>query len=201
MWPWEHVLVAYLGYSLVRRASTMQPPGEREALLVAVAALLPDLVDKPLAWEFGVFESGYALAHSLLFAVPLAVAAVLVGRATGHGRAGLAFGAGYLLHLVGDVVPIYAGTGEWSVDHLLWPVVVVGSPRLPAGLVAGIRGNLSPYVDRLLAVEPTTYFLVKLGVGGAAVALWVLDGAPGPRGLYAGARRTYSTIKRYAVPG
>ena len=201
MWPWEHVLVGYVVFSLFRHATTREPPTEREALLVAFGALLPDLVDKPLAWEFGVFESGYALAHSVLFAVPVALAAVLLSRVLGTGRSGLAFAVGYLLHLVGDVVPVYARTGEVFVDHLLWPVVVVRNVGQPFGLFEGVRRNLTPYVESVLAADPSTYFLLKLLVGGTALALWVLDGAPGPRGLYVGARRTYTTIKRYASPG
>lgn len=201
MWPWGHALLGYLLYSLFSHVRYRDPPGEREALLVAFGALLPDLIDKPLAWEFGVFETGYALGHSILFAGPLAVAAGLFGRAVGDGRAGLAFGVGLLLHLAGDVLPGYARTGELTVDHLLWPVAVVGNPGPPPGLVGGTWRNLSPYLDRLLALDLTPYLLAQLGLAAAAVALWIYDGTPGPRALYAGARRTYATVRRLATTG
>lgn len=201
MWPWEHAFVGYLAYSLFSRTYFREPPGEREALLVAFGSVLPDLIDKPLAWEFDVFSSGYALGHSILFAVPLAVAAGLLARARGDARAGLAFGVGYLMHPVGDVVPTYVKGGFWTVDHLLWPVVVVTDPAPPAGLREGVRRYLSAYLDQLFALEPTPYLLLELAIAGAAIGLWLLDGLPGPRGIYAGVRRTYATVLRYAIPG
>lgn len=201
MWPWEHAIVGYLAYSLFSRAYFREPPGERETSLVVLASILPDLIDKPLAWEFGVFRSGHALGHSLLFAVVLAVAAGLLARARGDGRAGVAVGIGYLLHLVGDAAPIYVRSGTWTVEHLLWPVVVVKSTAPPAGILAGVRRNLLPYLERLAAAEPTPYLMLQLGLASGAVLLWLLDGTPGPRGVYAGVRRTCSTVVHYATPG
>ena len=197
MWPWEHALFGYLVYSLFCRAYFREPPGEGEALLVVFGSVLPDLIDKPLAWEFGVFPSGYALAHSIFFAVPLAIAAGLLGRALGDARAGLAFGVGYLLHLVGDVIPIYVRTGEVRFDHLLWPVVVVETHSLPPGLIGGIQGNLDPYLDELLSSEPSTYVLLQIGIAVGAFLLWLVDGMPGLRGLYGGVRRTVSAVARF----
>lgn len=200
MWPWEHAFAGYLAYSLFSWAYFREPPGEREALLVGFASILPDLIDKPLAWEFDVFASGYALGHSLLFAVPLAVATGLLARARGN-RWGLAFGIGYLMHPIGDAVPIYLRSGIWTVDHLLWPVVVVESHSPPASFTDGIRRNLVPYLDQLFSLEPTPTLLLQLGVAVGAMGLWLIDGTPGLRSIYAGARRTYATVLRWAIPG
>jgi hypothetical protein len=53
--------------------------GGLAAALVAVAALLPDLVDKPLSWWLDVLPAGTSLAHSLTGFLPAAAVASAVG--------------------------------------------------------------------------------------------------------------------------
>ncbi|MFC6724741.1 metal-dependent hydrolase, partial [Halobium palmae] len=79
MWPWEHVAVGYIAYSLLSRTPVARRPGRRESVAVVLGALGPDLIDKPLSWGLGLFADGYSMGHSVFFAVPLALAAVVVG--------------------------------------------------------------------------------------------------------------------------
>jgi len=178
MWPWEHALFGYVVYSVVCHAYYRDAPGEYETAIVLIASILPDVIDKTLAWQFDVFHSGYALAHSVFIAVPLAIGAGLIARR--DGRAELAFGIGYPLHLVGDVIPIYLSSGTWTIHHLLWPVVVIEG-RDHGGLLEGFRHNFVPYLQELRALEPTPYLIVQLGIAFAAVGLWIVDGWPGCR--------------------
>lgn len=188
MWPWEHVIFSYLLYSMVCRAYYRAPPGESEALVVAVAAVLPDLIDKPLAWQFGIFRTGYELGHSLFAAVPLAVCAGFVARRYRRPRVGLAFGIGYLSHLLGDVIPIYLSSGEWTVRHLLWPVVA-SEGQGHDGFAVGVKSELLPYLEPIVTLEPTPYLSAQLAIATGAVLLWILDGTPGWRLLYRLVRR------------
>ena len=188
MWPWEHVVVGYVAYSLWARLRYGESPGGAEALAVGGGSLLPDLIDKPLAWEFGVFETGYALGHSIFFAVPLAIAAGLAGRAIGRPPVGVAFAVGYLLHLPADVLDSYVRGGRVQVEIICWPVCEPAT----AGTERGFRDQtmvlVGGYVNDLLAGSPSTYLLVQFGLAVLAVSLWVTDGAPPVGGLF-GRRR------------
>ena len=61
MWPWEHLAFGYLLWSLWLRARGRSLPGDWEALVLVFATQLPDLVDKPLAWQLGVLPGGRSL--------------------------------------------------------------------------------------------------------------------------------------------
>ena len=196
MWPWEHVAFGYVVYSIAVHLGYRDDPGEGEAVAVVFGSLLPDLIDKPLAWQFGVFESGYALGHSIFFAGPVSLVAIALARAHGRTRVGFAFAVGYIFHLVGDVIPIYVSQSVWSVDHLLWPVVVVENPHGHEGFFAGFVHNFEPYLAQLLAGEVTPYLVGQLGLGLAAVGLWVFDGAPGVNAARRGAHRVFEIARR-----
>jgi LexA-binding, inner membrane-associated putative hydrolase len=65
-----------------------------------IGALLPDAVDKSLAWVLKVTQSSHHMAHT-----PLAAAALSVLAAKCFGpRWATAFGTSYLVHLIGDEV-------------------------------------------------------------------------------------------------
>lgn len=174
MWPWEHVAFGYLLYSPLLRLATRHGPDGRAALLLAVGAILPDLVDKTLSWWLGVFPTGYALAHSIFVAVPVGLLLLWTRRNT----ASTAFVAGYWAHLLGDIIdPIRSG-GSPDVSRVLWPAVV-GEPYEET---LGVRRGVV-YLREFLLELPTTdltspavlYLLLPL----AAVLIWVADGAPG----------------------
>jgi len=74
MWPWGHLAVGYVAFSVFVRFRLGRQPSGHAALALAVATQLPDLIDKPLAWQFGLLSSGISVAHSILVGVPLAFA-------------------------------------------------------------------------------------------------------------------------------
>lgn len=193
MWPWEHAVFAYVCYSLVCRVIYRDIPGEYETGIVVVASILPDLIDKPLAWQFEVFQSGYAVAHSVFVASFLAVTGGLVAREYGQPQLGIAFGIGYLLHLVGDVVPLYISSGEWTIRHLLWPVADTDG-RLHDTFFAGVRHNLEPYIQSLLALEFTPSLAGRFILGTVALILWYADHRPGLALIRTVPRRLYDRI-------
>lgn len=184
--PWDHAIVAYIAYSLFLHTVYRDSPTGRDTIIVVFASLLPDLIDKPLAWQFGVFEGGYALAHSIFFAVPLSLAVVALAYARGRPRIGLAFGIGYLLHLSGDVVPSYITDGELEIENVLWPIGGGGSEQ--NSFFEGFMSNFVPYAHalggQLLSGDPDSYVLFLLGLGGFGFLLWLYDGMPVVRDGY-----------------
>jgi len=188
MLPWEHAAVGYLAYSLLSHLLARRSPGALEAVAAVVGSQGPDLIDKPLSWQYGVFESGYALGHSIFLAVPLAVAAGLLARAYGRARVGAAFAVGYLFHLPGDVVPTYLQHGYLPLSVVLWPVEKA-PPSADRPVVDVTVELFFEYVDVLTAQDPPTLVLVQAGVIGLTALLWLYDGAPVLREIVLGVRR------------
>ncbi|WP_135852532.1 metal-dependent hydrolase [Halorussus salinus] len=202
MWPWEHLAVGYLGYSLALRLAGRGAPRPWPVVALAVGTQFPDLVDKPLSWTLGVLPSGHSLAHSLFAALPLAALAVTVGVALDRwrdgttpdrrrdgdaldgGRTGAAFAFGYLSHLPGDAFyPLLVG-GPPNYDFLFWPVVAVPSAETGVGFAEMVRTLFARYVERLARGEVSPYLAVELGLLASVVALWVADGLPPLRWLW-----------------
>ncbi|WP_121823392.1 metal-dependent hydrolase [Halostella salina] len=179
MWPWEHLAVGYLLFSPTVRLSAARTPTGVEAAVLAVATQLPDLIDKPLAWWLGVLPSGLSLGHSVFFAVPAVAAALALTSRAGVPGVGVAFGVGYLSHLLGDVIFNSLG-GTLRVGFLFWPAVSRASDGGTALLarVAELWGSF-----RLFLGTPVgrLYLLVEAAVLALALALWVADGVPGVR--------------------
>lgn len=196
MWPWEHALFAYLLYSIASRLLFRRPPGGAAALAVAIGAVAPDLIDKPLAWQFGVFSSGYALAHSVFFAVPLSVFVVVLARRAGRGPIGYAMAVGYLSHLVSDVIPIYAEEGELSLVPVLWPLGDRSTTDHSQGFLNRFMELFWPYVTdlqgELLTFDPSPYTLFQLSIVAFAAVLWIADGMPVLSDGYAGLKARLS---------
>ena len=92
MFPIAHVASAVLANRLAYDDDRIAP--------AVVGALLPDLVDKTLAWVLHVTESSHHIAHTPLAAAGLSlVAARFWGRSIAR-----SFGSAYFIHLVGDEV-------------------------------------------------------------------------------------------------
>lgn len=178
MWPWEHLAIAYLSYSLGRRASTGQPPSGTETGLLAVASQGPDLVDKPLSWGLGIFPTGYAIGHSVFVAGPLGVGALVGGYRVGRFRTAAAVVVGYWSHLVADVVsPVQAG-GSVDVRLVLWPIVSFDPYGTDLGVARGFV-YLVELIESAGSVSRTTLVVRYLSLPLAVFALWLVDGAPG----------------------
>ncbi|MFP8954024.1 metal-dependent hydrolase [Natrialbaceae archaeon A-arb3/5] len=178
MWPWEHAIVGYLAYSLFSHLYYRRSPTGLEAFSAVFASVLPDLIDKPLAWEFGVFDVGYALGHSIFFAVPLSILVGLLASRVGRTGAGIAFGLGYLLHLPADVLDGYLRGGRVRTELMLWPVETLDSPGERTGFVDEFTRIFGAYQQDLLAGDLSTYMWAQLGLAGLVFLLWLYDGAP-----------------------
>lgn len=178
MWPWEHAAVGYLLYSLSLRALGREPPSDAETAVLLVATQVPDLVDKPLSWGLGVFQTGYALGHSAFVAVPVGLVVLAVGRRVGHTRAGIAVVVGYWSHLLGDILsPIRSGEPILP-GRVLWPVVDTVPYDTDFGLGRGLV-YLQDFVVGLSGTDPLEILVMYALLPFLTLGIWVLDGAPG----------------------
>lgn len=180
MWPWEHLAIGYLVYSIAVRYVAGHTPQTLAVVALGVGTQFPDLVDKPLGWGTTLLPSGQSLAHSLLFVLPIAILAVAGGSVLGHVDVSVAFVIGYLLHLPGDVVYPFLIGGEFRVGFLLWPAV----PASEAATVAVVPyvGQLAAqFLDFLATPRGKLYLLLELGLLSIASLRWYADGVPGLR--------------------
>ena len=176
MWPWEHLAVGYLAYSGFSRLVWREPPSTRGALVVGVAAVAPDLVDKPLAWGLGVLPAGKSLAHSLFTLLPLAGFAAILGASRGSQRGTVAFVVGYGSHLAGDVVYPLLVSGDLRVGFLFWPLVPVRGGA--ESVLPHMRELLDAFLAFLATPRGAVYLAAEAGLLAAALAVWVADGTP-----------------------
>lgn len=170
--PWGHLAIGYLVYSLGNRLRTGVPPKGPAVIALAVGTQFPDLIDKPLAWTFGILPSGRSLGHSLLFAVVLGAIVWTLRRQYNRRSAAGAFLIGHLSHVVADVLPAVRATQWRQVGALLWPVVPVY--QYPGELDHGI-------LEFLLGLDLAALPLIGIVAGVLALSLWVFDGLPGVR--------------------
>lgn len=188
MMPWEHILFGYIGYSLLVRGLGQDSPTAGETVVIILASGGPDLIDKPLAWQFDLFASGYALGHSVFTATVLSLLAVAVARQQGRPRSSLAFVVGYGAHLLGDMIPTSLGEPV-AYRRILWPLVRGGdgygtSFRFEA--VENLTGYFRWIAEQFAGGTLDPYFAALLGAAGLALLLWVDDGLPVGVELYAG---------------
>lgn len=168
MWPIGHVAIAYLLYSASTRLRFDASPTAVAALILAIGAVFPDLVDKPLAWQLGVLPTGRTLAHSVLFLVPLVAVIYLWTRGRGVEEYGVAFGLGAISHSLVDAAPILWNS-DATAGFLLWPVVSVPGYESEAPTLLGLLASS--------LTDP--YFLSEFVFLAGAVVLWRADGYPG----------------------
>lgn len=192
MWPWGHLAVAYL---LARGERTLR--GRRlegaAVLALAVGALAPDLIDKPLAWTLSILPSGRSLAHSLFVvgAVGVGVAAFEAG--SRRRQLGTWFVVGALSHVLADAIPgLLAGERE-AVYFLNWPLGPHPTLTGDGSFVTYLR----EFVAELSLVATGEFgalgwISVELAFAVVVGVLWYADGAPGTatvRDLIEGAKR------------
>jgi hypothetical protein len=178
MWPWEHLAVGYLCYSLGSRVLTGDPPAERDVLLLGIATQLPDLIDKPLSWGLQVFPTGYALGHSVFLAIPLGLVLLGEGIRRREPTAGLALLVGYWSHLAGDVVSPLRNGDPLAVGRLLWPLVEGNPYSRDLGLERALV-YLARLPAELSTMDPFGAVLFYLLLPALTALLWLADGAPG----------------------
>jgi len=136
MRPVEHFAVVSLPlvvYSLVRYRRL---PTGYSVLVVLIATQLPDVIDKPLAWTFGILPSGRMFAHSLVISLPVLTIGVYIATRRGFGRPALLFSVSYLSHIAGDFYPIlWQGSDYYFFPNLFWPLLAA-NPDHNASFVA-----------------------------------------------------------------
>lgn len=179
MWPWEHLAVGYLAYSLLSRTRTGDPPDGLPALTVAIATQLPDLIDKPLAWTFGIFPGGYSVGHSIFVAAGLSALAIAISGRRGRPALGVAFAVGYLSHLPGDLLYLYIVNGYLNPAIVLWPAVPAVPGSAASGLVARVVVFLQDYATSLTHGRLMWFTLFEVALLIAALVTWLRDGRPG----------------------
>jgi len=167
MWPWGHAAAAYLAYRALVRWRRGRAPTPAAALAVVVAAQLPDVVDKPLAWSLSVLPSGRSLGHSLLVVVP---AAALAWWALGddHPRLTAAVAVGVVSHPLVDALGTALRGDLAYLGFLLWPATTTPPPTLAQSFLAHV-----------LAYEPGPVRAVEFGLVAAALLARRADGYPG----------------------
>lgn len=194
MWPWEHVLFAYVFLSVYVHLRYRFPPGELPVVALVFGSALPDIVDKPLAWQFGLFETGWNVAHSIFVAVPVSLLVYAVARRWGHSRVGTAFGFGYLLHFVGDVLPASISRNRLYLDPILWPL---GNPTVSQNhesFSGGVQYLFAQYIGQLLSFELTPVLTLQLLSVVLGIGLWLYDGRPGLRLVTIPLRRALAAV-------
>jgi membrane-bound metal-dependent hydrolase YbcI (DUF457 family) len=107
---------------------------------VALGALLPDLIDKPITWSgiLGDNTGGHFIGHALMFQVGLLLFGLLLAR---QGRWGLALVAiGALSHIAADATTHVPRTVLWPFVTIppSWNSTVVGATNIAGELIGSI---------------------------------------------------------------
>jgi len=167
MWPWGHLAAGYLVYSVVVHLGYRRRPDSRGTVALAFGTQFPDLVDKPLAWSFGLIPNGRSLAHSLLTGVLVVVLDLLFRRYDARSLAP-AFGIGYLVHLFTDAIyPLMAGEYD-RLGFLAWPLVPPVEYTTEPSFSAHLQG-----------LSLTSFLGLEFGLALLVFFLWIADGLPG----------------------
>ncbi|MFC4360591.1 metal-dependent hydrolase [Halobium salinum] len=178
MWPFGHWGVGYLLYAAFSRSAYRRSSTGPEALLLTIGTQFPDLVDKPLAWSFGVIPSGRSLTHSLFAAALLVALAILVTDRYGRREYGVAFGVGTVVHSLTDGVAAVVAREFADLSYLLWPVLATPEYETEKSFMAHFA-QFS--LDGAVAVQ--------LGLFFAGLVVWYADGKPGLETVRLSARR------------
>ena len=182
MFPWGHVAVGYLCYSLSSHLRGRTPDGVSTVALV-VGTQFPDLVDKPLSWSLDVLPAG-VLAHTVFFALPFVVLTLFLAHRFSRTELAVAFSVGYLSHLPADMLPSVVFSDDPSYWFMFWPVVArpgvdVSDPIVGPGAGAGLLTNAAYYFEGYLQALTGPRGLAYVAVAGAVLSLWFYDGHPG----------------------
>lgn len=167
MWPWGHLAVGYLAWSLWSRGRYRRTPRTGEMLAVVVGTQFPDLVDKTLAWSFSVLPSGRSLAHSTFSLVFLSAVVMWFAERYDRPTLGVAFALAYASHLLSDaIVPVLDGDLYW-LGYLLWPLTP--APQADSD-------SIVVFVESVSLGDFAGYHGVAILL---CLVLWILDGTPG----------------------
>jgi hypothetical protein len=191
MWPFTHLALGYLAYSIYVRYRLGRSPTGREALLILVGSQLPDLIDKPLVLLGGPFTTGRTIGHSLLFIIPALVLLVILTAVVDRDiRYCVAFGLAWVVQPFADGAQLFL-RGSFQVDLIevsfwIWPL------QLPANdIVAALTGvpllgtavaNKATWTAQHVPSSPGLNLYIRgfeLLITTVAGLLWVYQGFPG----------------------
>lgn len=166
MFPPVHAGVAYLCYSAYTRLREGRVPTGPAAAAAVVGGVLPDTIDLPL-YFLGVAPTTRSVGHSAFVAALLVgLVAVAVRRTGVSDRIAVAFGTGYLSHLLADAVWKVVLWIPEELRYLGWPIT--RQPPYDGTKVLATAGEAT-----------VTTMWVELPLLAVALALWWVDGRPG----------------------
>jgi len=181
MWPWGHLAVAYLLYTIYTHRDGHRPRA-LPVVVLAIGSQFPDLIDKPLAWSFGVLPGGRTFAHSVFFAALLLPTVALLAHRVDRPAIGPAFAIGHLAHLLADIPPSVLLLQDFSsTTFLFWPVLEPPAYHSPGSIL-----------DGFLRYSMGWYEGVQLGLVLVALVVWYRDGTPGLGAVRRGLEHTVS---------
>ena len=124
MSPLAHALLSVSFITVYRYHQHRRVPSKAMLLVVCFGSLFPDFIDKPVAYA-NLIPWGRVFMHSLPFAIPVVMIAVIYAFVTNRLHLGVGFSIGYLLHLPGDWHERLL-TGEIPPD-LFWSIVLAST--------------------------------------------------------------------------
>jgi hypothetical protein len=136
MLPIEHFVVAFLPVSAYVLGRDRRLPIPGLVAIVFVGSQFPDLIDKPLAYQFGLIPSGRVFMHSLPIAGPFLTIIMLYGWYTGRPRVTSAFVFAHLSHLFADNYRALLQPNPSVPSDLFWPI----TQPIPRSAVPGWAG-------------------------------------------------------------
>jgi membrane-bound metal-dependent hydrolase YbcI (DUF457 family) len=128
------------------------------------AALLPDIVDKPLSFMVTSLPSR-SFAHSIFTVALVSLVISYVTRRADRREFGVAAVFGYLSHISADLVDSQVIPAEPLV-FVFWPLIT------DYHHIDSIEGLLA-------LISPTPYVVLQMVLTVLGVGLWVYDGKPG----------------------
>jgi membrane-bound metal-dependent hydrolase YbcI (DUF457 family) len=162
VYPSEHFLIVAVPLLLYVYARDRRLPSRRLFALGFLASQFPDLIDKPLAHEFGLIPSGRVFMHSFPTVLPLWALVSVYAWRTDRRRAGALFILGHCSHLLADTYRSLLANPPRVPSDLFWPLVpAVQRPLIPRW--AG-PGSINIHLWALFStvvLAVTVYYLVQ----------------------------------------
>jgi len=126
--PVEHFIIVILPAVIVVLLVDRTLPSPVFIGAVFVGSQFPDLIDKPLAHEFGVIPSGRVFMHSLPPALLVWIGVAWYGWRTDRPRLSAAFITGHASHILADNYRAFQGPTPSIPPDMLWPITAA-APR------------------------------------------------------------------------
>ncbi len=184
MWPWEHLAFGYLLYTGFVHLAWGERPRGGPTLLLALGTQVPDLVDKPLGWGFGVYATGYGATHSVLVAGPVLLGVLAVAVHYGRPRLGAGYVVGHASHMLADAINPLRNGRPPEFERLFWPFSDFETYSHDYGIVERALHYFGEFLFLMTRPEHVGLVLVYLSLFVFVAAVWAFDGLPGVGTLY-----------------